>query len=318
MTRFGAGTFKIAVAALACGSLVVAAAQDPAPGGSGDEAGVRETLKSLTVAYNKADAQSIAALFAEDAAIVDADGKETRGREAIAKNYEEAFAEGPTARLLGRVLNVRFPTPDVASVSGDFELLDYEGQPMFLGRFAVLAVREDGAWKLSELRDYSVRQPDPDSHYGKLMDLEWMLGDWVDEGDSARVATSIRWAENRNFLVRTYRLEAVGGGTTTGTQWIGWDPQSRQIRSWVFDSDGGRGEAVWIRDGDRWVIKAWGVLRDGGGTSSTQILEPSGADKVKIRSVDRVIDGEVVADSGEVVMVRTAPAPGDDKASSEK
>ena len=39
------------------------------------------------------------------------------------------------------------------------------------------------------------------------------------------------------------------GFQLSGTEVIGWDPTSRSIRSWVFDSDGSFGQAVWTRRG---------------------------------------------------------------------
>jgi hypothetical protein len=99
---------------------------------------------------------------------------------------------------------------------------------------------------------------------------------------------------------------------------IGWDPQSGQIKSWLFNSEGGHGEGMWNRTGDNeWVIKATGVLRDGRPTSATQIQTMVNKDSVKVSSIDRIIGGVVAPDITDVIMVRkppqprgTAPAPG--------
>ena len=45
-----------------------------------------------------------------------------------------------------------------------------------------------------------------------------------------------------------------------GMQIIGWDPAAKQIRSWVFDSDGAFGEGVWNKQGNRWYIQSTGTL----------------------------------------------------------
>ena len=87
-----------------------------------------------------------------------------------------------------------------------------------------------------------------------------MVGDWVDEGGNAKVHSSIRWAVNESFLIRTYSIEVDGEPSMDGTVFIGWDPQTGQIKSWVFDSEGGHGEGLWTRVAeDRWVVKAHGV-----------------------------------------------------------
>src|SRR5262249_54307075 len=118
-----------------------------------------------------------------------------------------------------------------------------------------------------------------------------------------------RWDDSRNFLVRTYTLQIGGEPATSGTQIIGWDPRVEQIRSWVFDSEGGFGEGNWINQGNRWIIKASGVLRDGSATTATQLIEMVNNDAVKLSSYDRTAGDESLPDVPEVVMVRKAPAP---------
>ena len=48
-----------------------------------------------------------------------------------------------------------------------------------------------------------------------------------------------------------------------GTQWIGWDAVAKQVRSWSFYSGGGIGEAVWTKDGGKWVSKVTARTADG-------------------------------------------------------
>ena len=92
---------------------------------------------------------------------------------------------------------------------------------------------------------------------------------------------------------------------------VAWDPKGGQIRSWLFDSDGGRGEGVWTRASDNeWIIRAEGVSPDGSPSSATQILTMVGKDAVKTSSVDRIIGGQVARDIDEVLMVRQPPAAG--------
>lgn len=66
---------------------------------AGDESGVRQLLKSVTQAYNKADAAAIAAEFQADAVLIDSEGVEIKGRDAILKHYQAAFADGPPAEI---------------------------------------------------------------------------------------------------------------------------------------------------------------------------------------------------------------------------
>lgn len=94
------------------------------------------------------------------------------------------------------------------------------------------------------------------SHHEHLKQLEWMVGHWVDEGDDSVTETTCEWSEDKNFLLRKFTISIDGKQAMKGVQRIGWDPPSRQIRSWVFDSAGGFAEGLWSRVGDYWVVKA--------------------------------------------------------------
>src|SRR5262249_26694237 len=179
------------------------------------------------------------------------------------------------------------------------------------GRFSVLVVRREGRWQIAELRDYPASSDDDGtSNYERLKDLEWMVGEWVNEGGDITVTSTVKWALNKNFLVRDYSITMADEPSMTGVMYLGWDAQARQIKSWVFDSEGGNGTACWTRSGDlQWIIKAQGCLRDGSPTSATQVLTVVNKDAVKQSSLDRIIGGEVAADISEVLMVRKATAP---------
>jgi hypothetical protein len=79
-------------------------------------------------------------------------------------------------------------------------------------------------------------------------------------------------------------------------QRVGWDPHRGVIRSWVFDSAGGFGDAVWRRDGKRWVTSVEGVLPDGGAGRSTNVYEFVDPNTFVWRSTDRDVDGQPMAD----------------------
>ena len=189
-------------------------------------------------------------------------------------------------------------TPDVAQVEGQ-TLLSGGGadDATQAGKFSALLVRRDGRWQLAEIRDYAAPAEDVTA-YDHLKELEWMVGDWVDESGNAKVRSSIRWAVNESFLIRTYSVEINGEPSMEGTMFIGWDPQTGQIKSWVFDSAGGHGEGLWTRAADnRWVVKAHGVTLDGRPNSATQIHTLVSKDSVKTNSIDRIIGGEIAPTS---------------------
>ena len=92
---------------------------------------------------------------------------------------------------------------------------------------------------------------------------------------------------------------------------LGYDGQSGQIRSWQFDSNGGRGEAVWNRaTDDSWILHASGSQANGSPNSMTQVVTIAGKDAFTTRSYDRIIGGEIAPDLDLVTLVRKAPAVG--------
>ena len=181
-------------AAVASGLVAVSRATDPQEGQKGEVATpaspsdveIRSLLKALTIAYNQADAKGLAAVFTDDAILFGPDGDEVRGRDAIGRHYGEAFDSGPMCKIADEVEAVHFLSPEVASAIGHFHLDDEKGTALFSGRYSLIAVRKQNQWKLAELRDLATTRGDPADKRGPLRELEWLVGEWVDEGEGGR------------------------------------------------------------------------------------------------------------------------------------
>jgi hypothetical protein len=93
---------------------------------------------------------------------------------------------------------------------------------------------------------------------------------------------------------------------SSGTQVVGWDPQSRAIVSWTFDSSGGHGTGRWTARPEGWRIESAGVTSDGVPTTSTDFLiRVPGEDNVfGWRSSDRKLGETKLPDAAEVVFDR--------------
>jgi hypothetical protein len=139
-----------------------------------------------------------------------------------------------------------------------------------------------------------------------LQSLEWLIGQWIDEGRDEVVEANFRWDENKSFLLEDFQIVREGAIVLKGTQRIGWDPQARQIRSWIFDSAGGFGEAVWTPVGDDWICKTKGVRSDGSAASATRKLTRATKDRVIWTATDRLDNGEQLPELA-VTMVRRPP-----------
>ncbi len=286
----------------------VVVAQQAPPVAADTEAAIRERVAGYVKAFNGRNAAGLAEFFAEDAALVDEAGEATRGKDAILDRFATGFAEPTEHALESTIESIRFVTPDVAQVEGTSKL-SAENEPSIVARFVALAAKKDGAWRIAEIRDLPAPPEDvPPSD--RLKELEWMVGDWVDESPDATIHSSIRWGDNKAYLVRNSRVQVGDEKVSSSLMILGWDPRSGQLRSWLFDSEGGHGEATWTRASDnQWILRAEGVQGDGSTNSATQIVTIVNPDAVKTSSVDRIIGGEVAPDIDEVLMVRKPPAP---------
>ena len=93
---------------------------------------------------------------------------------------------------------------------------------------------------------------------------------------------------------------------SSGTQIVGWDPRSRQVVSWTFDSSGGYGTGAWTAAANGWQIESVGVTADGVPTSSKDhLIRVPGEDNIfGWHSVDRKLGETKLPDTREVVLDR--------------
>jgi hypothetical protein len=131
-----------------------------------------------------------------------------------------------------------------------------------------------------------------------------MVGEWLDEGEVAKIVTSCSWMKNRKFLTRSFKVMMDEQATLEGTQMVGWDPIAGQIRSWTFDSEGGFGQGRWIKDGNRWLVKMSYVLADGERASAINVITYVDENTLRWQSIDREIAGELQPNIPEVTVVR--------------
>jgi uncharacterized protein (TIGR02246 family) len=286
-----------------------AEATAPATSTTAAENAVRETLIAYLAAYNRRDAAKLVELFTPDGTLIDSENVAMRGREAIAQEFSEAFAERSTYTLQGKIKRIRLITPDVAQAEGVSRLVSPK-EATITNQFVALLARQGGAWRIAEIRDH----PAPAGSippYERLKELEWMVGEWVDESEDTQVKSTVRWGQGKGYLVRDYSVQYKGEPATSGLMIIAWDPQTDQIKSWIFNADGSRGEGSWTRATDnQWVVKAHGSTGDGQPTSATQVISLVNKDAVKTSSTDRIIGGEIARDLEDIIMVRKPSAPG--------
>jgi len=271
-----------------------------------DRAELATLVATFVRAFEAGDARALAATFTEDATVADDSGT-TRGREAIEARFAAYLADNPKARIQVQPESLRLITPDVAVEDGRAVITPAAGSGRRASsKYTVVYVRRDGRWLHSSLRDFDDVEPPPSD---RLRDIEWLVGDWVNESQDAVVLSTVKWSDDRNYLLRDFTVQVAGRPAIKGTQRIGWDPSLKQIRSWVFDSEGGFNEGYWSRSGDRWMIKSHGVHHDGKAVSATQTITRLGRDALRWASSDRTRGDDHLPSGDEFTMVRRPPQP---------
>lgn len=268
-----------------------------------DEAVIRKNAAAYVVAFNARDAKGLAAMWSPDAVYMDpTTGASAVGRVEIENLFTEVLANLGEAKLEVEVIAVDYVSPNVAVENGIARVIRPNDEPVETNYTAV-NVKRDGKWLLDRISEEEPPAPPP-SNYEHLKDLEWMIGSWIDQAEGATIQTDCEWTKNKNFMTRSFAVVVGDQVDMAGMQIIGWDPAAKQIRSWVFDSDGGFAEGKWTRKDNRWLIHLTATLPDGRKSSAVNIITYIDDNSCTWQSIDRVVDGDVLPNVDELLVVR--------------
>jgi uncharacterized protein (TIGR02246 family) len=271
-----------------------------------NETAIKRVAEEFKQAFDTGDAKAVAALYTDDAEIIDEFEEKIQGRPSIQEFYSAIFAERKGVTIEIALESLRFLGPDAAHETGQTRVKPAGGEPATVRDYTVLYVKQGGRWLYSSVRE---EYPDKLAHHERLKELEWMIGEWIDENSNSLIHLTCRWSEDKNYLLRDFVIHIQGKPALNVNQRIGWDPLTKQIKSWVFDSDGGYADALWARDGNKWIIKSTGVLPHGQTVTATNVLTRSGPNTARWASTERIVAGQIIPDPGESVMVRKPPLP---------
>lgn len=274
---------------------------------SADEKAIRLTGDTFVKAYANADAKLIADHFTTDAEYIDELGTAHQGREAIERTMTTLFTGHPGGRIEMNIETIKFVSPGVAVEDGSTSFTSSSVTEPVYSRYTAIHVKNNGKWLAASVREQAAK--DRRQHRTQLQQLSWLHGDWVDEGENTLVVFSCAATDNRNFLLREFKIHIAGQEAMSGTQRTGWDPLTGKLKSWIFDSEGGYSEGFWHRDDHRWILKSFGVTAEGQPASSTTIYTLVNDDTMTWQSVDHEVAGVEIPDSKVVTIVRRAPRP---------
>ncbi len=290
------------VALASLGAFASGAPADQSNGNAEDKAAIQKNGVAFVEAFHKGDAKAVAAFWLPDGEYTDQTGKRLKGREAIEKAFEQFFAENKGLKARIESHSLRFVTPDVAIEKGVSEVLSPDGAPPTRARYTNVHVKKDGQWLLSSVEDAAYTPPNNEEH---MRELAWALGDWTSDPSKAEVELlSVDFADTHNFIVAKHTTMAREVAVAGATQWIGWDPTAKNLRSWIFDADGGYGEGSWSKDGAKWVIRKTATLRDGKKEAVTLVIGRVDPDTLTLQMKDHTADGQAIADTPEIKLTR--------------
>jgi uncharacterized protein (TIGR02246 family) len=133
------------------------AADSPAP--TSPEQALKDRAKEFDAAWNKHDAEAVAAHFTTNGDIITESGETLAGRDGIQQALTDGF-NGPLkdSTLTSTIGTVRLIKPDVAIIDSEVELKTGDAEPR---KFHVVnvVVNKDGKWLTETTRAIVYRQP---------------------------------------------------------------------------------------------------------------------------------------------------------------
>ncbi len=132
-----------------------------------DEAAIKSLFDKVSEGWNKQDGMAAAAAFTDDASLMSPMGEEARGREAIAKMFNEVVSVLlPKSKTSQTVSHVRFLKPDVAFVDATQTVTgsispDGNTMPGVTFHVAALVLKKNGSWWFVDARPYQLMTPPP-------------------------------------------------------------------------------------------------------------------------------------------------------------
>jgi hypothetical protein len=239
---------------------------------------------------------------------VDEKGTVFHGRKAIEQEFARFFANNPATSIAVEIASTRAIAPAIIAADGTTRFTRAKGEPAVAGRCHLVCTRDQSKWLIASLHEIAVDDAHP-SHHEQLKQLEWLIGDWIEEGPQSHVHFSCHWDEGGAFLVRDFSVQIGGQKAITGTQRIGYDLLTGHLKTWVFDSAGGYADGYIVPEGTHWIVHTSGVTSDGRIASGTNVFTPIDKHRMGWQAVDRIIGGERISDIEKVTVVKKPPLP---------
>jgi len=265
-----------------------------------DDAPIRASVGAYAAAFNKHDADALAAMWTEDAVYTNlVTGESANGRPAIAAQFKQLFEKNQSLQMALETDAIQYLSPHVAVEHGTAKILSPELEPE-LYQYTAVYVKQGDKWLLDRVTDQEAQAAPYHEH---LKQLEWMIGSWTGGEEGADLQLTCSWTTNKSFITRSFSIFS-GTETFTGTQIVGWDPVAKSIRCWTFDEDGAFAEGTWTKNGDTWTLYNKGVLQDGTKVAMINVMKQLDDNTFTWKTIDRIAGGEIKPNLPEITVVR--------------
>jgi uncharacterized protein (TIGR02246 family) len=118
---------------------------------------VTQLDEDYEAAYNRGDANAVAAFYTDDAEYVDEGGNVVSGRRDIEKLLVEEFTTNPGAQLKINVESIRLLSPDVLVEKG-IATITARDRRQGTSRYIAIYTKPAGNWKISQLTQTQSRE----------------------------------------------------------------------------------------------------------------------------------------------------------------
>lgn len=290
---------------IACSWFTAVVAEEISPDDA--RAAVRQSAVKYSEAFAKQDSKALAALFTPEAELVADDGTIFHGREAIEAEFTASFASRPKGSVSIEILSIRPVAAGILVEDGASAFTAEGSEVRTITRYTATHVKQpDGGWLIASVRELEARPATP---HDRLQALAWLIGDWQEDRDGNTIRTSWNWDDSGYFLIGNFRLLASQGAAATGTHRIGWDAERKQLRSWIFDSNGGFASGWWQMNEDgTWTLHLTRIDAAGERTVSRLTYSSDGKDAMVV-SLDQMIRDGAALTGGMHRIVRRPPEP---------
>jgi uncharacterized protein (TIGR02246 family) len=263
---------------------------------------VKASADAFVAAFNKGDANAVAALWTDKGVLVDELGRRFEGRPQIEAAYVEFFKAHPGVQIKVTPGDVRKLMGDSLLEEGTTSLTPAPAGTNGESKYLAVHVQQNGHWLMSNVRELPPASP-KDSKL--LKDFDWLVGTWTAEERGATSEVVCRWLPNNSYLERRYKVTAVDGKTTEGVQLIGLNPHTGQVVSWGFGFDGGHTIGAWVPRPNGWGIDAAGITPDGVTTHAMNLFTKLDDNAFSWQSVDRTVAGQSRPNTDEIIFKRS-------------